>query len=354
MAVQGWPTQPSLENVENLLANQESLAKQLAGVSLKSNEEAFFSKKRKDRFNRQRDKLGSKDKYGWHKFSDDQERSSKGGASQSRNKAERHRQRSDKCFNCDKKGHFARDSRYKKRSVEGNAATLTDYEEGVNNEEEWDAQASVAISERINKEEDKIDFDQRDTKDLNNVHKIAKDNVIEQALTATFPEEVDYINDWIVDSRNHMTVDKENLKSMSEYKGDRVVVTTNNSRLAIAHVGKAKIVPRWKSESVHANTKETSPQNGLVNHKEQSPGAAKDNPRPIQLKSVRSKPPSFSPNKSKSNEGEVLVPAGERSDYSLPGKNLVEKMGCINNENGLSEEEENEKRYMQVERNLAK
>lgn len=37
-----------------------------------------------------------------------------------------------------------------------------------------------------------------------------------------------------------------------------------------------------------------------------------------------------------SNEGDVLVPAGERSDCSLPGKNLVEKMGCSNNENGVS------------------
>lgn len=49
----------------------------------------------------------------------------------------------------------------------------------------------------------------------------------------------------------------------------------------------------------------------------------------------------------------MLVPAGERSDCSLPGKNLVEKMGCSNNENGVSEEEENEQRYMQVERDLA-
>lgn len=57
--------------------------------------------------------------------------------------------------------------------------------------------------------------------------------------------------------------------------------------------------------------------------------------------------------RSKSNEGDVLVPAGERSDCSLPGKNLVEKMGCSNNENGVSEEEENEQRYMQVERYFA-
>lgn len=54
-----------------------------------------------------------------------------------------------------------------------------------------------------------------------------------------------------------------------------------------------------------------------------------------------------------SNEGDVLVPAGERSDCSLPGQNLVEKMGCSNNENGVSKEEENEQRYMQVEGDVA-
>ncbi|KAK3008578.1 hypothetical protein RJ639_014577 [Escallonia herrerae] len=137
-----------------------------------------------------------------------------------------------------------------KRSGEGNDTTSIDYEEGVNSEEEWDAQASVAISERIDEEEDEIDFDQRDTEDLNSAHKIAEDNIIEQALAATFPEEVDYSNDWIHDSgcSNHMTGDKEKLISLSEYKGDRVVVIANNSKLAIAHFDKATIAP-WFSPS---------------------------------------------------------------------------------------------------------
>ena len=40
-AIQGWPNQPSLIELENLLADQEALAKQIAGVSLKSDEEAL-------------------------------------------------------------------------------------------------------------------------------------------------------------------------------------------------------------------------------------------------------------------------------------------------------------------------
>ncbi|KAF2283627.1 hypothetical protein GH714_012534 [Hevea brasiliensis] len=41
-------------------------------------------------------------------------------------------------------------------------------------------------------------------------------------------------------SSNHMTGDKEKLQSLLEYKGSRVVVTANNSKLSIAHIGMKK------------------------------------------------------------------------------------------------------------------
>ncbi|XP_077246140.1 uncharacterized protein LOC143886024 [Tasmannia lanceolata] len=40
-AIRGWPTQPSLLELENLLINQEMLARQMAGLSVKENEEAL-------------------------------------------------------------------------------------------------------------------------------------------------------------------------------------------------------------------------------------------------------------------------------------------------------------------------
>ena len=49
LAVQGWPVQPSLVELENLLTNQEALVKQMVGVSLKSENEALFSSQYKDR-----------------------------------------------------------------------------------------------------------------------------------------------------------------------------------------------------------------------------------------------------------------------------------------------------------------
>ena len=44
-AIQGWQTQSSLVEFENLLAGQEALAKQMGGVSLKKEEEALYVNK---------------------------------------------------------------------------------------------------------------------------------------------------------------------------------------------------------------------------------------------------------------------------------------------------------------------
>ena len=47
-AVSGWPTQPSLVELENLLANQEALAKRMGSITLeeKDEEEALFIRKK--------------------------------------------------------------------------------------------------------------------------------------------------------------------------------------------------------------------------------------------------------------------------------------------------------------------
>ena len=40
---------------------------------------------------------------------------------------------------------------------------------------------------------------------------------------------------------------------MSKYKGERVVVTANNSRLPIAHIGKTMVVPRYNARRLQLN-----------------------------------------------------------------------------------------------------
>ncbi|KAE8681852.1 hypothetical protein F3Y22_tig00111303pilonHSYRG00095 [Hibiscus syriacus] len=157
-AVQGWPTQPSLVEFENLLAGQEAMAKQMGGVSLKGEEEALYTNKSRGTFQRYTGSGSKKD--------------------------------GDKV----------------KKPVESNTATSCSKE---NSEDSWDAEALFATEEE------------------------------ELALTVTTPERIDYKNDWIVDSgcSNHMTGEKQKLQSLSEYNEGRVVVTTDNSRLPITHIG---------------------------------------------------------------------------------------------------------------------
>ena len=114
---------------------------------------------------------------------------------------------------------MAKDCQSKKKHVESNAATSNLKE---NSEDGWDAEALFT------KEEEEL------------------------ALMATTPELIDYKNDWIIDSgcSNHMTGDKQKLQNMSEYKGGRVVVTADNSRLPIAHIGKTIVMPRYSSNQV--------------------------------------------------------------------------------------------------------
>ncbi|KAL0377901.1 UNVERIFIED_CONTAM: Retrovirus-related Pol polyprotein from transposon RE1 [Sesamum radiatum] len=207
-AVQGWPTQPSLVEFENLLAGQEALAKQMGGVSLKNDEEALYASK--GRRNSKAD--GSKrsdDKTRGHQS----ERSTRtAGGSKNHNNAKKFE---GKCYHCGKKGHMARNCWSKKNVAESNVVTSK-------TEDEWDFEASFAADED------------------------------ELAFAATISNQINYESDWIVDSgcSNHMTGDKEKLKNVSKYTGSRVVVTADNSKLPIAHVGNTVVSPQYNESEV--------------------------------------------------------------------------------------------------------
>ncbi|GKC55148.1 TIR-NBS resistance protein [Tanacetum coccineum] len=203
-AIQGWQNQPSLVEFENLLASQEALIKQMGGVSIKKDEEALYANKGKGNF-KQHFRSGSKKNDDKAKGHDDESSSRTGGGPKSHSSGKKF---SLKCYNCHKKGHLARDCRSKK-VVESNNVTSK-------SEDEWDFEASFAA------DEEEFAF-----------------------ATITSDKKIDYENDWIVDSgcSNHMTGDKEKLKDVSKYTGSRVVVTANNSKLPIAHVGNTIVSP---------------------------------------------------------------------------------------------------------------
>ncbi|KAE8733775.1 putative receptor-like protein kinase [Hibiscus syriacus] len=139
-AVQGWPTQPSLVEFENLLAGQEAMAKQMGGVSLKGEEEVLYTRKSRGTFQRY---TGNESKKDGDKVKNYQGKGGphSGGASKNRGNS---RKFDGKCYNCGKMGHMAKDCWTKKKPVESNTATSCSKE---NSEDGWDAEALFATEE---------------------------------------------------------------------------------------------------------------------------------------------------------------------------------------------------------------
>ncbi|KAM0065667.1 putative RNA-directed DNA polymerase [Helianthus debilis subsp. tardiflorus] len=205
-AIQGWPTQPSLVEFENLLAAQEALVTQMAEVktedSVKKEDTAMYADRGKGKFRK-----GP----GQRRFNDRNKKNEKGrdreGTKEVSDKKDRYQGKKFpyKCYGCGKKGHMARNCPEKK-DEEGNAAATSE-------EEPWDAEAHYARDEPV------------------------------YALTATTEKQGTYVDDWIFDSgcSNHMTGNKRKLKNPKKYDGSRVVVIADNSRHNIAHIGEVQI-----------------------------------------------------------------------------------------------------------------
>ncbi|KAH0703207.1 hypothetical protein KY285_017485 [Solanum tuberosum] len=222
-ATRGWATEPTLSELENLLANEEDLEKPLSSLTIKDEDKALFSKRQA--YQKREAKRSSRP-------GGDQENQHQ--RTQRQNKQEKcfNNRQMQKCYNCGKKGHYARDCWYKK--AEGNVATST---QNKKDEEVWDFETSYAIEETNQQEK------------LVTCHS----NKEEEIALATVSEKlVDYEHDWIIDlgCSNHMTGDEKKLINMSEYKGGRVVVTANNSKMPITHIDKMVFVPHHSSRQV--------------------------------------------------------------------------------------------------------
>lgn len=274
-AVQGWPTQPSIVEFENLLASQESLVKQFSGVQVKSEEAALYVEKSKfkGKMNNSFSRNNSFHRNQYRSKQSDGEKSSRSidKGDRSGDKPKKYGRRFPyACHNCGRKGHMAKHCRAPVE--EGNLATAAETEDGwevnalmayvnedkiIKNEsvmgDDFTIHMAHKVDDFIKSKAQSVEIHQandlkksiaqsvegqiQETNVKSQVH--VPSTLFDNALVASTGRKINRLDDWIVDSgcSNHMTGDKGRIINPVRYNGSQVVVIADDSRHNIAHVG---------------------------------------------------------------------------------------------------------------------
>ncbi|KAK3014348.1 hypothetical protein RJ639_008941 [Escallonia herrerae] len=201
-SVQGWAVQPSVEELENLLSNQEALAKQISRKSISEADDVLFSKWKL------KEKENSKAAVGGDKYS---AKSSTSNADSSTTPQQKYS--SKKCYRCGKIGHIKKYCRVK--LVKANTACENDDCDKL----KWEQCFSIETAQKQGKE-------------------LGASDQIE-----AFVNYVDYKKEWILDSgcSHHVTGNSELVSNIHKHNGDRVIITADNSIHPVVNEGTANI-----------------------------------------------------------------------------------------------------------------
>ncbi|KAH7856163.1 hypothetical protein Vadar_033466 [Vaccinium darrowii] len=198
---QGWATQPTIIELENLLSNQEALAKQMASASISGKDDALF--------------IGNNWKNNQH-----QGKNWRNNQQQGNNKKNNQNQQQGHNW----KNNQQQGSNWKKKNqqtvmVEGNVGAFKNGSGKPSGNREWDTCLSTEILDK---------------------RKMSREPV----LTSTNASmNVDYKKDWIIDSgcSHHLTSDDSLFSSLQEYKGQDAIVTADNSIHPVKNEGTVKV-----------------------------------------------------------------------------------------------------------------
>ncbi|KAL0433336.1 UNVERIFIED_CONTAM: hypothetical protein Slati_2667900 [Sesamum latifolium] len=189
----GWPNQPSVEELENLLSNQEALAKQMARSS--EPDAVLFSK---GKFNRKN--VSTKNKS--NEYGSSVERTTGGNP---------HNSNVVKCYRCGKPGHIKKNCRVKL------------------------SKANVACESEDNKE---LKWEQCFTTEL-----VEGQTTESKSSTQAIFNHVDKEDEWIIDSgcSHHVTGNDSLFSELHQHNGEGVIVTADNSTYPVAKEGVVEI-----------------------------------------------------------------------------------------------------------------
>ncbi|KAK3012509.1 hypothetical protein RJ639_007995 [Escallonia herrerae] len=201
-SVQGWAVQPSVEELENLLSNQEALAKQISRKSISEADDVLFSKWKLKEKENSKAAVGG-DKYSAKSFTSNADSST----------TPQQKYSSKKCYRCGKTGHIKKYCRVK--LVKANTACENDDSDKL----KWEQCFSIETAQKQGKE-------------------LGASDQIE-----AFVNYVDYKKEWILDSgcSHHVTGNSELVSNIHKHNGDRVIITADNSIHPVVNEGTANI-----------------------------------------------------------------------------------------------------------------